>query len=158
MASTTGNEMSALAALAGNIDHSRTTRTETNLSLSLAAEDDLRQISKSHFNELKSFAKPPLACLAIIEGVGILLDPSKTEWDWADDKKLMGGGLVDFLQRLFNVDKDRIDKEQLKRLGSILDRDDCQPAKLAAISALCHRLGSWLRAIVAYAKQREKLA
>ena len=99
-----------------------------------------------------------MACLAIFEAVGILLEPSKKEWDWTDDKKLMDGGLIDFLQRLFNVDKDQIDNDQLRRLDSILGRDDCQPAKLEATSPLCHRLGSWLRAIVTYAKQEKQLA
>ena len=130
---------------------------EKRIFLFSAAENDLRQISKSDFNELSSFAKPPLACLAIFEGVGTLLDPSKKEWSWTDDKKLLGGGLADFLQRLSKVNKDQINNEQLRRLDSILERDDCQPAKLANISLLSQRLGTWLRAIVAYAKQREHL-
>ena len=124
--------------------------------LCLAIEQSLRQLPKSDFSELKSYAKPPLACLAILEGVGILLEPSKQIWEWTDDKKLIGGNSDQFLQRLFDLDKDSISLEQLKRLDSILGRTDCQPGELANVSSLCHQLGLWLRAIVAHTTQRQQ--
>lgn len=120
-----------------------------------AAEEGLRQTSKSDFNELKSYAKPPLAFLAIMEGIGILLDPSKTSCDWDDDKRLMGGHRDAFLERLFNIDKNNITDKQMEKLESILARDDCQPAQLDKVSALCSKLGLWLRAIVEYTAQRQ---
>ncbi|CAF3786352.1 unnamed protein product [Rotaria sp. Silwood1] len=119
-------------------------------------EESLRQISISDFTELKSYAKPPLAYLAIFEGIGVLLDPSKKAWEWTDDKKLMSGNKNDFLQRLFNFDKDNINNEQIERLKSILARNDCQPAHLASISTLCSKLGLWLQAILEYATQRQQ--
>lgn len=122
----------------------------------LEAEEALRQLDKGQFNELKSFGKPPLACLAIFEGIGILLDPSKDVWEWTDDKKLMAGSKDQFLERLFQFDKNNINDKQLEKVKSILDRDDCQPTQLARISAVCDKLGLWLRAILAYATQRQK--
>ncbi|CAF1060168.1 unnamed protein product [Rotaria sordida] len=137
MASTTTNQTSALTSLA-------------------EIEESLRQISTSDFTALQSYSKPPLACLAIFEGVGVLLDPSKQTWEWTDDKKLMSGSKNGFLQRLFNVDKDNINNEQLERLKSILARNDCQPVELANISSLCSKLGLWLRTILEYATQRQQ--
>jgi len=104
---------------------------------------------------LKSFAKPPLGCLAVIEGIGILLDPSKEIWEWTDDKKLMAGGRDEFLEKLFKLDKDNISNKQLEKLKSILGRDDYQPAALASMSSLCSKLCLWLRAIVEYATQQQ---
>jgi hypothetical protein len=123
-----------------------------------AAEESLRQIQKSDFIQLKSFIKPPLACLAILEGVGILLDPPKKRWEWTDDKNLTAGSKDEFLERLFKLDKDNINDKQLEKLNSILARDDCQPANLAKVSLLCSKLGLWLRAIVAYATQQRQEA
>ncbi|CAM2719607.1 unnamed protein product [Rotaria socialis] len=54
-------------------------------------EESLRQIPSTDFQELKSSAKPPLCCLAVLEGVGILLNPAKQQWEWTDDKNLMSG-------------------------------------------------------------------
>ncbi len=122
------------------------------------AEESLRQIQTSAFSELKSYAKPPLACLAILEGVGILLDPSKEVWEWTDDKQLMSGSKDAFLMRLFTLDKDNINKKQIEKLKSILAQDECQPANLEKVSSLCSKLGLWLRAVVAYATQRKELA
>lgn len=120
------------------------------------SEEALRQVDKNAFNELKSFAKPPLACLAVFEGIGILLEPSKEVWEWTDDKKLMSGAKDQFLERLFQFDKNNINNKQLDKVNSILARDDCQPDQLAKLSIVCARLGSWLRAVVAYATQRQK--
>ncbi len=49
-----------------------------------------------------------MACLAVFEGLGVLLEPSKKTWEWTDDKKLMGGSQEDFIQKLLSFDKDRI--------------------------------------------------
>ena len=57
----------------------------------------------------------------------------------------MSGSSDQFLQRLFDVDKDHITNKQLTQINSILARDDCQPAALLEISSLCHRLSLWLR-------------
>ncbi len=116
----------------------------------------LRQTDKADFNELRSYAKPPLCFLAIFEGIGILLDPSKEISEWTDEKKFMAGGRDAFLQRLFTVDKDNINDKQLEKLKSILARDDCQPSMLESTSILCSRLGVWLRAIVEYAIQHKQ--
>jgi hypothetical protein len=59
----------------------------------------------------------------------------------------------EFLERLFTLDKDKINNEQLEKLKSILARDECHPANLAKVSLLCSKLGIWLRAIVAYTTQ-----
>ncbi len=120
-----------------------------------AAEESLRQTSSSDFNEFRSCAKPPLGCLAITEGVGRLLDPSKDVWEWTDDKKLMAVGLKAFLDHLFQLNKDTISDKQLEKLKAILARDDCQPDHLASISSLCSKLCLWLRALVEYAAQQQ---
>ncbi|CAF3308184.1 unnamed protein product [Rotaria socialis] len=118
-------------------------------------EESLRQIPSTDFQELKSSAKPPLCCLAVLEGVGILLNPAKQQWEWTDDKNLMSGSKHEFLQRLFDFNKDNINNKQLERLKSILDRTDCQPADIAKISRLCSELCIWLGAILEYSNQRQ---
>ncbi|CAF1433595.1 unnamed protein product [Adineta steineri] len=132
----------------------------TNSSSALAslteAEESLRELSSSDFNEVKSFAKPPLACLSIFECVGILLEPTKQTWEWTDDKKLMAVGHNQFLKRLFDLDKDHINQEQITKLNSILDQYECQPKELKNISQLCYTLGKWLRAILLYTKQQQQ--
>ncbi|UJR17561.1 hypothetical protein I4U23_004457 [Adineta vaga] len=120
------------------------------------AEESLRQLPKSQFNELRSYAKPPLACLSIFECIGILLEPSKDQWDWDDDKKLMMPGADKFLQRLFDLDKDQINSEQIKKLNIILNQDECQPNELKRISSLCHELGTWLRAVLKYTTEKQQ--
>ncbi|CAF1078048.1 unnamed protein product [Rotaria sp. Silwood1] len=106
----------------------------------LNIEESLRQISIPDFNEVKSYTKPPLACLSIFEDGGILLNPSKKVWDWTDDKRLISGGKNDFLERLFNFDKTSINNHQLERLESILAQHECEPDALACISFLCSKL------------------
>jgi hypothetical protein len=66
----------------------------------------------------------------------------------------MSGSGDEFLERLFTLDKDKINNKQLEKLKSILARDECQPANLAKVSLLCSKLGLWLQAIVAYTTQR----
>ncbi len=95
-----------------------------------------------------------MACLAVFEGLGVLLEPSKKTWEWTDDKKLMGGSQEDFIQKLLSFDKDRISDEQLTRLGVILSREECKPKMVAGTSQACHALYLWLQAILEYANQR----
>lgn len=106
--------------------------------------------------ELKSLTTPPIGCRAILEGIRILLNPSQHVWDWPDGRKLMSGSRDDFLQRIFTIDKDNINDEQLEKLKSILAQDDCQPAQLAKLSRLCSKLRLWLQAVVEYATERQK--
>lgn len=107
--------------------------------------------------EIKSYAKPPLAILAIFEAIGTLLEPSKSEWNWNDDKQLLASGVQVFIDGLSKVDKDNITTNQICRINEILNRDDCQPRMLEMQSKTCSLLGTWLRAVAAYAAQKQAL-
>jgi hypothetical protein len=117
----------------------------------------LKTLDKNFFQELKSYAKPPLACLAIFEGIGILLEPSKTTWDWTDDKKLFDNTDGPLIQRLHNFDRDQVTDEQLNRLNKVLRRDECQAKTIQQVSTGCYALYLWLQAINQYSTERRSI-
>lgn len=92
-----------------------------------------------------------MSLLSIFEGIGVLLEPSKKEWTWDDDKQILAGGKTAFVQRLSAVNKDEVDQDQIQRLREILSRNDCEPSRLIQVSQVTHRLGNWLRAMLDYA-------
>ena len=104
--------------------------------------------------ELQKFAKPPLICLTIFKGVGVLLEPSKNNWEWTDDQRLLAGIDGPLVERLLKFDRDSITDEQLKRLNTILENDECQPKLILKASIGCYALFLWIKAMAEYATNK----
>jgi dynein heavy chain len=122
--------------------------------LSLEANDNLCVLKKSYLDELRSFSKPPVVCQLIFEGVGVLFEPSKKKFEWADARKLMND---QFLHKLVGFDVNTVSEDQVSRLTSLLARDECQPDRVAQVSPACHSICLWLRAIVNCANLQRQL-
>lgn len=110
----------------------------------------LSQLSINSISELSAYSRPPIVCEMILQGIGVLLEPSKKKFQWADAKKMMGNR-SQFIQALRNFDKDSVTDDQLIRLTEILSRDECSIQCVTNVSMACRQLCIWLRIIAQHA-------
>jgi hypothetical protein len=113
-------------------------------------------LKRSLLTELCCFVKPPKVCEVVLQGVGVLLEPSKKEFEWNDAKKMMNSRTTPFLQTLCAFDKDSITDDQLARLTKILAKDECQIERVAQVSLACSAMCLWLRGMADYANIRRQ--
>ena len=91
-----------------------------------AAERSLQSLDKQSINEIKSYSNPPKAVEITMQAVMILLDEGKYEWKKAKD--LLGRG--NFMQLLFDYDKDHIPKVLITRVAKFCNDEDFSPDKV----------------------------
>ncbi|CAF0886440.1 unnamed protein product [Rotaria sp. Silwood1] len=97
-----------------------------------------------------AFRQPPAGVVQVLEGVAVLLVPSKRIYDWKDIKIWLGSNPNNLITMLKNFEVDQLTEEQLQRLISILACKDCEPERVLKCSIAGHMLCMWLRAIVQY--------
>ena len=112
-----------------------------------AAVDALNSLNKGDITEIKSFAKPPEKVQMTLEAVCILFG-EKPDWDTA--KKLMND--ANFLQSLFDFDKDAIPEARLKKLKKYTTNEEFTPELVGKVSKAAKSLCMWCYAMDVYSE------
>jgi hypothetical protein len=103
-----------------------------------------------------AFRQPPTSVVKILEGLTVLLVPSKRMSDWKEIKKWLGSSVNQLLTMLLNFDKDQVTEEQLNCLTSILALEECEPQRVRKCSMAADGLCTWLRAIAQYSTLQQQ--
>lgn len=83
---------------------------------SQAAEEALNVLTKKDMAELKAYAKPPALVELTLSGVMTVLKRTAT---WDEAKKALGD--ANFMQKLMEFEKDKLDDSVLKKVDPPLD-------------------------------------
>ena len=110
-----------------------------------AAVTALSSLNKNDITEIKSFAKPPPLVQTTMEAVCILKGEKP---DWDTSKKLLSDG--NFLQSLFDFDKDNISDPVLKKLAKYIANPDFNPDSVGRVSKAAKSLCMWACAMDTY--------
>ncbi|KAJ8945230.1 hypothetical protein NQ318_011210 [Aromia moschata] len=120
----------------------------------LAAQEALNTLNKNNLTELKSFATPPEAVVAVCAAVLVLfskkgkIPPAKAR-GWKEAKVMMAK-VDQFLSDLVNYDKDNIQPDVVKAVQEYTKMADFSPEKIFAKSAAAAGLCSWVINILKY--------
>ena len=126
-----------------------------------AAVSALKSLKKADIDEMKSFKSPPggvrlvaevLCHMFFIKAVKVKdpNDPSKKVNDyWGTAKSNLLTG-TDFLQRLFDYDKDHIPARLVKKIKPYLAKPEFQPKAMQRSSTAGFGISMWVRAIIEY--------
>ena len=112
------------------------------------AETALGALNKSDISEVKGFKSPPELVMLTMEGIMILLQEKKTDWDNA--KRVLSD--AGFMNRLYGFDRDNIPTEVQARLLPIIQNPLFQPATVGKQSNAARSLCMWVRAMDNFAK------
>ena len=121
----------------------------------------LKSLKPSDITELKSMSRPPAGVRLIAEVLCHMFflkpvrkpdpkNPSKKIEDyWESGKKNLLTD-TDFLNRLFNYDKDNIPSKLIKKITPYLSREDFQASAMKKASVAAYGISEWVRAMVDY--------
>ena len=126
-----------------------------------AALAALRNLKKDDITEMKSFKSPPGGVRLIAEVLchmfflkpTMLKDPNNPSkkvadyWSTAKSQLLTG---TDFLQRLFDYDKDNIPSKLVSKIKPYLANPDFSPEAMKRSSTAGYGISVWVRAIIQY--------
>ncbi|KAJ8925640.1 hypothetical protein NQ315_009485 [Exocentrus adspersus] len=118
----------------------------------VAAQAALNTLNKNNLTELKSFATPPEAVVAVCGAVLVLFAkkgkiPKDRSWK---ECKLMMAKVDQFLNDLINYDKDNMQPEIVKATLEYLKLPDFSPEKIYSKSIAAAGLCSWVINILKY--------
>lgn len=112
-----------------------------------SAVDALNSLNKGDITEIKSFSKPPTMVQMTLEAVCILKGEKP---DWATAKAIMND--ANFLQSLFDFDKDNIPEARLKKLKKYVNNEDFTPESVGKVSKAAKSLCMWCCAMDVYSE------
>lgn len=118
-----------------------------------AAEEALNVLTKKDFAELKAYAKPPALVELTLGGVQTVLKKPTT---WDDSKKSLGD--ANFMQKLVEFDKDKLDEGVLKKIGKYTSNPDFTPETIGKVSGAARGLCLWVRAMETYGYVSKEVA
>lgn len=122
-----------------------------------AAIRAVQQLKKDDITEIKGFASPPAAAIAVVKTLCMMFDvkPKKTGtgasavYDyWEPGKKQVL--TAELLKKCQQYDKDHIDQKLVESLRPVLASEEYDDARLANASKAAHGLAKWVRAMVQY--------
>ena len=136
---------------------------EAELAEALPALDNallaLKSLTKAHITEMKSMKTPPSGVKLVMEGVCILFEvkpvkvpapdgKGKIDDYWEPSKKVLGD--VNFLQKLFDFDKDNIPAHCIAKIKQYTVMPEFQPAAVEKQSLAATGICKWVRAMEVY--------
>ncbi|KAK7201222.1 dynein heavy chain [Novymonas esmeraldas] len=126
-----------------------------------AAEDALADLRPDDIREVRSFLKPAVRVVLVLEAVLVLLGEKDLSWDRA--KLVMSR--MDFIKDLQNYKRDDLSEKTIKSIQKYINNPDFQPEEVAKSSKACKSLAMWVMAMNNYyevvkvvAPKRAKLA
>ncbi|MEW5313998.1 MAG: hypothetical protein WDW38_005527 [Sanguina aurantia] len=110
-----------------------------------AAEEALDVLTKKDMAELKAYAKPPTLVEVTLSAVMTVLRRPAT---WEESKKQLGD--ANFMMKLKEFDKDKLDDGLLKKIAKITVNPDFQPEIVGKVSGAALGMCLWVRAMETY--------
>uniref|UniRef100_A0A8C3XBZ8 Dynein axonemal heavy chain 1 n=1 Tax=Cyanoderma ruficeps TaxID=181631 RepID=A0A8C3XBZ8_9PASS len=125
-----------------------------------AALASLKNLNRNDVTEVRALQRPPLGVKIVIEAVCIMhgKKPKKVAGEkigtkvddyWEPGKALLQDP-VQFLNSLYDYDKDNIPDSVIKAIQPYIDNDEFQPAAIAKVSKACTSICQWVRAMHKY--------
>ncbi|CAJ1027078.1 Dynein heavy chain, N-terminal region 2/Hydrolytic ATP binding site of dynein motor region/AAA domain (dynein-related subfamily)/Dynein heavy chain AAA lid domain/P-loop containing dynein motor region/AAA+ lid domain/P-loop containing dynein motor region D4/Microtubule-binding stalk of dynein motor/ATP-binding dynein motor region/Dynein heavy chain region D6 P-loop domain/Dynein heavy chain C-terminal domain containing protein, putative [Leishmania lindenbergi] len=111
-----------------------------------AAEDALADLRPDDIREVRSFLKPAVRVVLVLEAVLVLLGEKDLSWDRA--KLVMSR--MDFIKDLQNYKRDDISEKTIKSIQKYIKNPDFQPEEVAKSSKACKSLSMWVMAMNNY--------
>lgn len=118
-----------------------------------AAEAALNVLTKKDMSELKAYAKPPALVELTLNGVMTVL---RRPANWDECKKQLGD--PNFMNKLLEFDKDKLDDGLLKKIAKYTNNPDYQPDVIAKVSGAAKGLCLWVRAMEVYGRVSKEVA
>ncbi|KAG5501858.1 hypothetical protein JKF63_04128 [Porcisia hertigi] len=111
-----------------------------------AAEDALADLRPDDIREVRSFLKPAVRVVLVLEAVLILLGEKDLTWDRA--KLVMSR--MDFIKDLQNYKRDDLSEKTIRAIQKYINNSDFQPEEVAKSSKACKSLAMWVLAMNNY--------
>ncbi|CBZ27922.1 putative dynein heavy chain [Leishmania mexicana MHOM/GT/2001/U1103] len=111
-----------------------------------AAEDALADLRTDDIREVRSFLKPAVRVVLVLEAVLVLLGEKDLSWDRA--KLVMSR--MDFIKDLQNYKRDDLSDKTIKAIQKYIHNPDFQPEEVAKSSKACKSLAMWVLAMNNY--------
>ncbi|KAG5476406.1 hypothetical protein LSCM1_04109 [Leishmania martiniquensis] len=111
-----------------------------------AAEDALADLRPDDIREVRSFLKPAVRVVLVLEAVLVLLGEKDLSWDRA--KLVMSR--MDFIKDLQNYKRDELSEKTIKSIQKYINNPDFQPEEVAKSSKACKSLAMWVMAMNNY--------
>ncbi|TPP41138.1 Dynein heavy chain and region D6 of dynein motor family protein [Leishmania donovani] len=111
-----------------------------------AAEDALADLRTDDIREVRSFLKPAVRVVLVLEAVLVLLGEKDLSWDRA--KLVMSR--MDFIKDLQNYKRDDLSEKTIKAIQKYINNPDFQPEEVAKSSKACKSLAMWVMAMNNY--------
>jgi len=108
----------------------------------------LNSLTKNDISEVKAFKSPAPAVKITMEGICIMLERSKVDWDEA--KRVLGD--AQFLDKLKGYDKDNMKPDVIKKISKYIVMPEMQVELVAKVSSAAKGLCMWIHAMVVYNK------
>ncbi|NWT16478.1 DYH1 protein, partial [Vireo altiloquus] len=125
-----------------------------------AALASLKNLNRNDVTEVRALQRPPLGVKIVIEAVCIMhgKKPKKVAGEkigtkvddyWEPGRALLQDP-VQFLNSLYDYDKDNIPDSVIKAIQPYIDNEEFQPAAIAKVSKACTSICQWVRAMHKY--------
>ncbi|XP_053845413.1 dynein axonemal heavy chain 1 [Vidua macroura] len=125
-----------------------------------AALASLKNLNRNDVTEVRALQRPPPGVKIVIEAVCIMhgKKPKKVAGEkigtkvddyWEPGRALLQDP-VQFLNSLYDYDKDNIPDSVIKAIQPYIDNDEFQPAAIAKVSKACTSICQWVRAMHKY--------
>ncbi|KAM4740185.1 dynein axonemal heavy chain 1 [Anableps anableps] len=116
---------------------------------------DINSISEFQVTEhLHQYIKLVLAAVCILKGIKPVEDPGDTPHtsfdDYLEPAKALLEEPINFLESIYNYDKDNIPDDTISLVQPYIDNEEFQPASIAKISIAWSSMCQWVRAIYEY--------
>uniref|UniRef100_A0A8C3EQF5 Dynein axonemal heavy chain 1 n=1 Tax=Corvus moneduloides TaxID=1196302 RepID=A0A8C3EQF5_CORMO len=125
-----------------------------------AALASLKNLNRNDVTEVRALQRPPPGVKIVIEAVCIMhgKKPKKVAGEkigtkvddyWEPGRALLQDP-VQFLNSLYDYDKDNISDNVIKAIQPYIDNEEFQPAAIAKVSKACTSICQWVRAMHKY--------
>uniref|UniRef100_A0A8C0VRC6 Dynein axonemal heavy chain 1 n=1 Tax=Cyanistes caeruleus TaxID=156563 RepID=A0A8C0VRC6_CYACU len=125
-----------------------------------AALASLKNLNRNDVTEVRALQRPPPGVKIVIEAVCIMHGKkpkrvagekigTKVDDYWEPGRALLQDP-VQFLNSLYDYDKDNIPDSVIKAIQPYIDNDEFQPAAIAKVSKACTSICQWVRAMHKY--------
>ncbi|NXM42418.1 DYH1 protein, partial [Gymnorhina tibicen] len=125
-----------------------------------AALASLKNLNRNDVTEVRALQRPPIGVKIVIEAVCIMhgKKPKKVAGEkigtkvddyWEPGRALLQDP-VQFLNSLYDYDKDNIPDNVIKAIQPYIDNEEFQPAAIAKVSKACTSICQWVRAMHKY--------
>uniref|UniRef100_A0A803VTG4 Dynein axonemal heavy chain 1 n=1 Tax=Ficedula albicollis TaxID=59894 RepID=A0A803VTG4_FICAL len=125
-----------------------------------AALASLKNLNRNDVTEVRALQRPPPGVKIVIEAVCIMhgKKPKKVAGEklgtkvddyWEPGRALLQDP-VQFLNSLYDYDKDNIPESVIKAIQPYIDNEEFQPAAIAKVSKACTSICQWVRAMHKY--------